>query len=80
MHYSEIVKTETFVKKTVSTYLDKGGPCGIYFSVDTHGSKNPHSIDLVIGASYKYRCASALDKESLKELIDILVDIHEAMV
>jgi hypothetical protein len=81
MDYSEIVKTETIVKKTVQTAIDVSGPMCTYFSVDTHGpAGNPRSIDLVIGASYKNRCASAFCKDELKELIDLLVDIHEAMV
>lgn len=80
MDYSEIVKTETIVKKTVQTALNVGGPMHTYFSIDTRGAGNPRSIDLVIGANFQHRCASAFCKDKLKELIDLLVDIHDAMV
>jgi hypothetical protein len=81
MKYYEIVTPRTApVKKTVKTAINVSGPCGAYFSIDTYKKENPRSIDLVIGANYQYRAASAFDKDSLKELIDLLVDIHEAMV
>jgi hypothetical protein len=80
MDHSEIVKTETVVKKTVRTAINVNGPLRTFFSIDTHGSANPGTIDLVIGANFKNRAASALDKASLKKLIDTLVDIHDAMV
>jgi len=80
MNYSEIVKTETVVKKTVQTVINGNGPFCAYLSVDTHGEKNPQFVDIVIGANYSNRAASAFDKDSIKDLIDLLVDIHEAMV
>ena len=80
MRYTEIVKTETVVKKTVQTSLNGTGPFCTYLSVNTRGVENPNIVDIVIGASYDHRCASAFDKGSIKGLIDLLVDIHEAMV
>lgn len=80
MLYTEIVKTETVVKKIVKTVINGNGPFCTYLSVDTHGVKNPTTVDIVIGANYSNRAASAFNKEGLKELIDLFVDIHEAMV
>ena len=80
MNYSEIVKTETIVKKTVQTAINAAGPNCTYLTVDARGVENPNTVDIVIGANYSNRCASAFDKESIKTLIDLLVDIHEAMV
>lgn len=80
MRYTEIVKTETIVKKTVQTAINANGPFCTYLSVDARGVENPQFIDIVIGADYSDRAASAFDKDSIKDLIDLLVDIHEAMV
>lgn len=80
MLYTEIVKTETIVKKTVQTAINANGPNCTYLTVDARGVKNPNTVDIVIGANFQHRCASAFDKGSIKDLIDLLVDIHEAMV
>lgn len=87
MHHSEIVKietkTETVVttKKVVQAATNAFGPMQTYFSIQPWNSAaGTCTIDLVIGANFEHRCASAFDKSSLKELIDLLVDIHEAMV
>jgi hypothetical protein len=79
MEYTEIVKTETITKKSVQTAINAQGPFCSCFSVDTRGEENPWIVDLVIGADYEYRCVSGFDKDALGRLIDLLVDIKDAM-
>ena len=64
------------VKKTVFNQHNTNGPDGTYLSIKS----NPDGhIDLVIGASFQHRCASAFSKEGLGELISILQELYDAM-
>jgi hypothetical protein len=62
-------------KKVINEILDGDGPDYIVMSV----LPGDNRIDLVIGTHYGNREACSLSKEGVKELIDILRDIHEAM-
>ena len=64
-------------KKAVNKVIDGNGPLSSYMSVEP--SKYGKSINLVIGARYESACSCSFSKEGVKELIDILADIHEAM-
>ena len=63
-------------KKTVATAIDGLGPELTYMSVEAVGTGR---INLVIGTHFKNRCACSLSKDGIKELIDMLSEIHEAM-
>lgn len=63
-------------KKVVNKALDGRGPEFIYMSVEPVDTGR---IYLVIGAHFKNRCACSLSKRGVKELIDMLSEIHEAM-
>jgi hypothetical protein len=65
-------------KKAVNKVIDGDGPLCSHMSVDPEGQYGK-GINLVIGARYGDRCACRFNKEGVKELIDILTDIHEAM-
>lgn len=67
---------KTVTTRTILQVIDGDGPDCIYMSVDPLTSGG---IDLVIGATFKDKCASALSKDGLRQLIDILTEIHEAM-
>lgn len=62
-------------KKVINEVLDGDGPEYIDMSV----LLNEGHINLVIGTRYGNRSACSLSREGVKELIDILRDIHEAM-
>ena len=63
---------------TINTIIDGQGPEGTYMSVVPFcGYKG---IELVIGCRYAHVDACSFSKDGLKELIDILTDIHEVMV
>jgi len=64
-------------KKVVNKVIDGNGPQCSCMSVEP--SKYGKSISLVIGARYESAVACSFSKEGVKELIDILADIHEAM-
>lgn len=66
-----------FTKKVVNRVIDGDGPQLCYMSVDP-GEYNS-DIKLVIGAAWSNKCACTFNKSGVKELIDILTDIHEAM-
>jgi hypothetical protein len=63
-------------KKAVVRVIDGSGPQCANMSVvpDKMGG-----VYLVIGAKYDDRCAAAFRKDSIKELIDILSEILEAL-
>ena len=63
-------------KKTVVKVIDGNGPQCVNMSVvpDNRGG-----IYLVIGARYDHRCAAAFSKDGIKELIDTLSEILEAL-
>jgi hypothetical protein len=63
---------------TINNVIDGYGPDFSRMSVVPHPDKR--AIDLVIGTKYEHADACGLSKEGLNELIDILTDIHEAMV
>lgn len=73
---TKFVKTETFTTKKVVDAINVDGPGGCYmsFEEDFGGMYN-----LVIGARYENRCASLFTKDSIKELIDILQEIHDTL-
>jgi len=64
-------------KKAVNKVIDGNGPLCSLMSVEP--SKFGKNISLVIGARYESAVACSFSKEGVKELIDILADIHEAM-
>lgn len=63
-------------KKIVATVINGNGPQYADMSVvpDVMGG-----IRLVIGARYEDRCAAAFNKDGIKELIDTLSEILEAL-
>jgi hypothetical protein len=63
--------------RCINTVRDGFGPMFNYMSVVPREGNT--SIHLVFGASFMDRCASALTKQGLEELIDILKDIHSVM-
>ena len=65
-------------KKAVNKVIDGNGPQSSYMSVEPEGHYGK-GINLVIGARYESAVACSFSKEGVKELIDILTDIHEAM-
>lgn len=69
---SEFVVT----KKVVKRVIDGHGPLGILMSVVPKGAD---CIDLVIGSGYENKCSCAIDRKGVGELIDILMEIQEAM-
>jgi len=70
------VKTETVVKKKIVDAINVDGPGDCYMSFE---EVDGGMYNLVIGASYKDRCASLFTKDSIKELIDILQEIHDTL-
>jgi hypothetical protein len=72
--------TNEFVVRApaVNTVINGKGPQ--YSSMSVVPYRNNAGIYLVIGADYEHAGACSLNKHGLKELIDILTDIHEAMV
>jgi hypothetical protein len=70
--------TDKFVKSIeLCEVIDGEGPDYIYMSVSPFADGT--RIDLVIGGIYDQKCAASLSKDGLKELINILMDIHAAM-
>lgn len=63
-------------KKIVNSVINGNGPGCAYMSVVPNGA----SIDLVIGANYNNKCASAFNRATLGELINTLKEIHEVML
>lgn len=63
-------------KKTVANVIDGCGPLGSLMSV---APRVGGGIYLVVGAYYVDKCACSFNKEGVKELIDILSEIHAAM-
>jgi hypothetical protein len=63
-------------KKQVRKVINGEGPNDTFMSVVPSGGG---AIGLVFGAVYEDACAHYLCKDGLKELIDILKDIHDAM-
>ena len=63
-------------KKTVVKVIDGSGPQCANMSVMPDRMDGIH---LVIGARYDDRCACVFSKDGIKELIDTLSEIHEAM-
>ena len=63
-------------KKVVNKAIDGIGPELTYMSVEPVDTGR---IYLVIGAHFKNRCACSLSKSGVKELIDMLSEIHEAL-
>lgn len=71
-NFVKTVKTSTILE-----VIDGDGPDCIYMSVSPrNGNKE---IYLVIGAMFNDKCAYTLSKDGLRQLIDILTEIHEAM-
>jgi hypothetical protein len=68
------VKTVT-TKKIVDA-INVDGPGGCYMSFEEH---NGGIYNLVIGAKYEDRCAALFNRRSIKELIDILQEIHDTL-
>lgn len=70
-----------FVKKPekgeVLTVIDGDLPNSAFISVVPDGEIP--LIDIVIGAEYKDRCSCRFSKNSVKELINILQEIHDVM-
>jgi len=69
---SDFVVTE----KRVNTVIDGVGPGYTLMSVIPYGGD---CVDITIGAKRKNRCGPSFCKETLRELIQILEEIHEAM-
>lgn len=70
------VKTETVTVKEVVSKIDVDGPGGCYMSVKKLSSNH---LEIVVGATFKDRCAANFSKETLKELIDTLQEIHDTL-
>ena len=75
----EKTMTAKFVctKKVVNKVINGKGPQ--YSSMSVVPCPNDGGIYLVIGALYGAAGACSFSKEGVKELIDILTDIHAAM-
>ena len=69
---SNFVVTE----KRVKTVIDGRGPLDVYMSISMLDKDN---LALVIGARFKDRCSYNFNKASLRELVQILEEIHGAM-
>ena len=63
-------------KKAVVRVIDGSGPQCVNMSVVPDRMDGIH---LVIGARYDHRCACAFSKDGIKELIDTLSEILEAL-
>jgi len=75
---TKFVKTETVTTKKVVDAINVNGPGGCYMSF----KKVPYSqntFQIVIGANFEDSCAAFFNKGSLKELIDILQEIHDTL-
>ena len=75
---TKFVKTETVTTKKVVDAINVDGPGGCYMSF----KKAPYSQDsfqIVIGANFEDRCAGFFSKNGIKELIDILQEIHDTL-
>jgi hypothetical protein len=75
--------TPFLVTKTiVQEATNQTGPMLCLMSVVPHPDPDGKvtSIDLVIGASYVHRCASAFSKRGVLELAALLAEIGAAMV
>jgi len=70
---TEVVTKET---KSVNETVDKSLSNMALISVVPRSSG---VIDLVVGSWYDRRCASGFSKENLKELINVLTEVHDAM-
>lgn len=74
--YKDAVVTETVTRKALKPLVDSDGPGGAFISVNPDRAVG--TVDLVIGAKWVNRDSMRFSKNSLKELIDFLVDVHEA--
>ena len=73
---------KTVTTHTVQEAINQHGPMLSLMSVVPQPRLDGKiaSIDLVIGASYVHRCASALNKKGVLELAALLAEIGAAMV
>lgn len=72
--------TDTFIKYGRPTNVIGGnGPGSAYMTVVDDSGRWPYSASIVIGAAPINACASYFNKETLTELIDILMDVRDAM-
>jgi hypothetical protein len=70
------VKTVT-TKKIVDA-INVDGPDGCYMSFRQEPF-HEDTFEMVIGAKFENRCAALFTKEGIKELIDILQEIHDTL-
>jgi hypothetical protein len=73
---------KTVTTHTVQEAINQSGPMLCLMSVvpdQRHPDGKVTSIDLVIGAHYTKRCASAFNKKGVLELAALLAEIGDAM-
>ena len=73
---------KTVTTQTVQEAINQHGPMLSLMSVVPQPRLDGKisSIDLVIGANYDHRCASAFNKKGVLELAALLIEIADAMV
>ena len=70
------VKTKTITKKSIQSFQDQLGPDYALMSFQVKGK---NYFQLVIGAQFENRWASAFTKESLSKLVDQLIELRDAL-
>ena len=73
----KVTKENIVVDGKIQEVVDGYGPVMTYLTILPH--EDSKHIDLVFGAARADRCASLLNKASLKELIQVLRKVHRAM-
>lgn len=69
---------DVFIKDGKLTQVRNGyGPGGAYLTILE--DQWPLTVQVIVGATEEDTCASYFDKETLAELIDILVEVRNAM-
>lgn len=68
---------KTVATKKIIDAINTDGPDSCYMSFTEYNKGS--SYELVIGAKYEHRCAARFSKEGIKELIDILQEIHDTL-